>query len=499
MRKPICLIVPPSPFLLDERVFPSLGILKIAAVLESSGIPVEVLDLCGIQNYLEVVKEYAATTSCTIFGITATTPQFPQAANISHVLRETVPQGKLIIGGPHPTLVAAAWKEEKKRDLSGRGTAGMEQLYSLFDVVVAGDGEVAILEAIEPEAPKLIDADNPKSSLFLTNDMLDQVPFPSRHLIDLESYHYSIEGVRATSLIAQLGCPFGCGFCGGRDSPMLRRVRMRTTKNILEEIKLIHDAYGLKGFMFYDDELNVSRTMIELMNGIAALQTESSEEWRLRGFIKSQLFTDEQASAMYSAGFRWILVGFESGSPRILDNINKQATREQNTRCMDIARRHGLKVKALMSIGHPGESPETIQDTEDWLLEVAPDDLDISIITTYPGTPYFDYASAHPELEGIWTYVCPKTGDRLHQREVDYALVSDYYKGDPDGGYQAYVSTDHLTSEELVDAREKIERTVRAKLNIPFNVGAPGIQYEHSMGQLPPHILRSSKIISTAP
>ena len=31
---PICLVILPSPFLLDERVFMSLGILKVAAILE---------------------------------------------------------------------------------------------------------------------------------------------------------------------------------------------------------------------------------------------------------------------------------------------------------------------------------------------------------------------------------------------------------------------------------------------------------------------------------
>ena len=34
--------------------------------------------------------------------------------------------------------------------------------------------------------------------------------------MDVGSYHYTIDGHRALSLIAQLGCPFECGFCGGR-------------------------------------------------------------------------------------------------------------------------------------------------------------------------------------------------------------------------------------------------------------------------------------------
>ena len=54
----ICLITPPSIFLLDERVFVNLGILKIAAVLERAGYPVEMLDLSGIENYQDAVRHH---------------------------------------------------------------------------------------------------------------------------------------------------------------------------------------------------------------------------------------------------------------------------------------------------------------------------------------------------------------------------------------------------------------------------------------------------------
>ena len=152
---------------------------------------------------------------------------------------------------------------------------------------------------------------------------------------------------------------------------------------------------------------------------IANTQQQLGVEFRLRGFIKAELFTDEQAAAMYEAGFRWILVGFESGHPRILGKHSKERPRrDDNTRCMEIARRHNLKVKALMSLGHPGESEDTIRATRDWLVEVRPDDFDATVITTYPGTPYFD--EAVETSSGIWTYTCSKPEDRLHSVDVDY-------------------------------------------------------------------------------
>lgn len=483
---PICLIIPPSPFLLDERVFMSLGILRVAAVLENAGYPVEVLDLSGIENYLDAVDDYCRTSDTETFCLTATTPQMPSAAEISNRITLMHPHPKLILGGPHPTLTYAAVKKG-----SVRAQRALYELKSTFDVVVCGDGEQAIFQALQKGCGRLVDADDPKSSLFLTNDKLNQLPFPARHLIDMESYHYTIDGERATSLICQLGCPFGCGFCGGRASPMLRRVRTRTTANVISEMRHLYQTYGYKGFMLYDDELNVNPQMIPMMEAIRDLQEELGVQFKLRGFIKAQLFSDAQAQAMYCAGFRWILTGFESGSPRILTNIQKRASREDNTRCVQIARRAGLKVKALMSIGHPGESPQTIQETKEWLLENKPEDFDVTIITPYPGSPYFD--EAKEENPGVWAYTYPGTGDKLYAQEVDYFKTADYYKGGV-GKYKSYVWTDYLSGDELVNSRDRIESEIRGALGIPFYQSSPALRFEHSMGQgFPTQILRRSE------
>ena len=101
----------------------------------------------------------------------------------------------------------------------------------------------------------------------------------------------------------------------------------------------------------------------------------------------------------------------------------------------------------------------------------------------------------HASLPDVWTYTYGRTGDRLHAYDVDYTRVAEYYKGDPDGGYHAYVFTDALSAKELVDARDFVERDVRSALDIPFNPSAPASRYEHSMGQpgqLPTTILRQS-------
>jgi radical SAM superfamily enzyme YgiQ (UPF0313 family) len=495
-QAPVLLVTPPSIFLLDERVFMALGILKVAAALEQAGGTVEALDLSGIADYLDVLGVQLARTSAKVVAITATTPQLPAVTKIAARIRAQRPDLRIVCGGPHVTLVWAACKLERKAGRVGRAHRALGKLEDMFDVLVAGDGEAAIFEALAPGAPKVIDADEPSGGLFMTSAAYNDSPWPARHLADAHSYHYSIDGHAAISAIAQLGCPYGCGFCGGRNSKMLRKIRTRTTANIVAELEHLHRTYGFTGFMLLDDELNVNKSVVELMDAITDLQVRLGVEFRLRGFVKSELFTDEQAVAMQRAGFRWLLCGFEAGHPRILENINKKATREENTRVMEIATRRDLKVKALMSIGHPGESEETVRAVQDWLLECRPADFDCTIITPYPGSPYYDEAVAHESVADAWTYTAKHSGDRLHAFDVDYTQVADYYKGDPDGGYHSYVFTDHLTGEQLVTLRDALERDVRKALGIPFNQAAPARRFEHSMGQgaLPDFVLRTSAI-----
>src|ERR1041384_3435163 len=101
----ICLVTPPSTFLLDERMFPNLGILKVAGSLKQAGWAVEHLDLSGYQGYARAAADYAVTTRSNIFGITTTSPQLPAAVEITAAIRSVRPDARVILGGPHPTLV----------------------------------------------------------------------------------------------------------------------------------------------------------------------------------------------------------------------------------------------------------------------------------------------------------------------------------------------------------------------------------------------------------
>jgi hypothetical protein len=131
-----------------------------------------------------------------------------------------------------------------------------------------------------------------------------------------------------------------------------------------------------------------------------------------------------------------------------------------------------------MSIGQAGESHDSITATHRWLLDVKPDDIGISVITVYPGTPYYD--DAVQTSDQVWTYTAAN-GDRLHARDLDFRTEQAYFKGIP-GEYHAYVWTDHLTSAELVARRDEMDADLRSQLPLP-ELQRATVQYEQSMGQ----------------
>ena len=86
----VCLITPPSAFLLDERVFVSLGVLKVAASLEAQNYCVNFLDLSGVENYLAPLEDYLTLCQDAAVGITTTTPQLPSVMKIAETVRRSL-------------------------------------------------------------------------------------------------------------------------------------------------------------------------------------------------------------------------------------------------------------------------------------------------------------------------------------------------------------------------------------------------------------------------
>ena len=456
----IPLIVPPAPYLTNPRALMPLGVLYVAGYIESKGDTCMVIDLAGVDNYVEHTIKQLTGLDFSHIGISATSGQIFYVLNIVKEIRKHFPKVKIIGGGPHFTHACIA---HKKNPLRTQGFIDDFNLY--FDSYVLGDGEKAIYEAITL-GQKVVDATVPSSPSYISQEELAMIPFPARHLIEMHSYHYDFgckkyDSHKVISIMAQRGCPYGCRFCSSRVDRFSRLIRKSPSDKTIAEIEFLYKNYGFEDYAFYDDELNVHPELESFLDKFKDLQMKLGVSFHFRAFLKSNLVSRQQMKNLSDAGMVVAVIGGESGSERMLQNMNKKSTVEQNTRFVDYAKEFGVHPKCIMSIGHPGESAETLAETDDWLTKVQLSDVNFTIISCLPSSFYYDYAFKRDD--GIWVYTAPETKDKLYSIDIDFHAKPNILNGNLDYGYESTVFTDFLTQADLVEWHRHLETKHKPK------------------------------------
>jgi radical SAM superfamily enzyme YgiQ (UPF0313 family) len=111
---------------------------------------------------------------------------------------------------------------------------------------------------------------------------------------------------------------------------------------------------------------------------------------RLRCSTRADKLTDQVASILKRSGFDEVCLGVESGDQIILNRIGKRTTIAANTLAMKTCRHHGLKSKAFIMIGLPGETHETIKATHKWIETAKPDKISVYMFNPLPGCDIYD-------------------------------------------------------------------------------------------------------------
>jgi anaerobic magnesium-protoporphyrin IX monomethyl ester cyclase len=424
--KRVCFVQPPSSLLLEDKVMVPLGILYLAAWLRKHGHEPSIVDLAGVNNWQEVIRDKKIEDADWI-GITATTPQYHVAKEITAQIKTAYGQDKkVIVGGIHTTSLVHA---QRLDFLSKDG----------FDSYVIGEGYGSVLSICKDLSGDHSSTGGSLKTVYqepILKDVND-LPFAARDLIDIHSYKYKLGDVLTTTQYTQYGCPYACQYC---ESPMAGSwtVRAMHPQRVAAEVKQCIDDFGIYGHMFFDDEMNLSKS--RLLGICDRLKEIEGVLWR--GFFVSAKFDREVAEACRASGCFEVASGIESGSDTILRNIRKPATRRINRDFIVTAKRAGLRVKGFFIVGLPGETWETIRETDRFLQELkdvgcAPDDVDFSILQVYPGAPIYQ---------------------RPQDIEFDSAYEKSYYKSAP-GAYEdlVQVRTKEMSKTDLLQARNWLE------------------------------------------
>lgn len=364
----ICLVQSPCPLVEDDRLEPPLGLLYLAAVVRERGYPVALLDLTGGRGTADIIPD-----GHTVYGFSTYSASYATTLSNAHAVRRRNPNAVLVAGGPHATALP-------------------EQVASDgFDVVVTGEGEVAIVQILQmvergEQPPRILGGTPP--------DPLDDLPYPAYDLVDLKSYHRQVAGEASLSVVSSRGCPFPCTFCNSNIMGGGRAVRYRSAEDVVAEIRHLRSRYGVRHFRFQDDLFTSSPRRIEALSPLL-----QAEDIVYRCFARVTGFTARVAHLLAASGCRHVSFGVESGSPQILGRhaMNKRQSPARIRQALEHAAEAGLTSRIYLIVGFPGETEETIAETLDLVKSCPWDEFMVYPLIAYPGTPIHD----HPERFGI--------------------------------------------------------------------------------------------------
>jgi radical SAM superfamily enzyme YgiQ (UPF0313 family) len=403
----IALVNPPyPPSAHSHPPFIPLGIAYLSAVAEKAGHEVTVIDCQAEKLTHEDFQKRITQTSADIIGVTATTLLYKSAMQIITIAKQVQPQATTVLGGSHGTF----WDE------------GALNEFPSLDIVVRREGEQTFIELLEKlhnkssldnvlgitfrkERKIIRTPDRP----FLEN--LDSLPFPAHDLLPLEKLKHT--GKILFPLITSRGCVYWCDFCS-TVRMFGRAYRWRSPKNVVDEMQLVHDKYGVDQVTFYDDAFTVNRDRV--MKICQELRTRNLNiTWDCG--TRVDMVDREMLKTMHDAGCFAVWLGVESGSEAILGAMNKRIKLDQTRLAFKTANKAGLMTIANTVIGFPGETEQTANETIRFIKELNPDSVGFYVATPYPGTPMYEqvkqkgwlkvtdfdkYDTANPTFETPW-------------------------------------------------------------------------------------------------
>lgn len=365
-------------------IAPPLGIAYMAGVLQENNIDVEILDASAEDMDFKDVEKELLKRKPDLVALTALTPTIGKALETAQVVKETLPDSIVVMGGYHPTFNFIETLEDENVDIVIRGEGeyimlnlvqALENQSSLHDVkgIVFEDKNSKEI-VVNPEAPLIQD--------------LDELPFPALNLLPMKKYRLLDMDTHMTTMITTRGCPMQCSFCSSA-AMHGKKIRERSVENIVDEIEYLKTNYDIDTIAFMDDTFTLKkRKVMAICDEILKRNIEIM--WGCTSRVDT--LDEKLLKKMKEAGCITIFIGVESADQQQLDNMCKNTTIAKIENAFKIA--HKLKIRTIASValGMPGDTKEIMNKTVKFVHKLKPNYAIYSLATPYPGTRFYKEA-----------------------------------------------------------------------------------------------------------
>jgi anaerobic magnesium-protoporphyrin IX monomethyl ester cyclase len=292
----------------------------------------------------------------------------------------------------------------------------LDYLQKGFRAVLLGEAEWSLLEAVSQflksdaqaieQVPGLAFLHKGTGELVRTPRRelmrdLDQLPFPSRDLIDTNQYRdawKAAHGYFSLNIVASRGCPYRCNWCA---KPIYGdSFSVRSAQSVAEEMRQLKHDLGAEHLWFADDIFGLRPKWVrELAAEVERL--DAAVPFKMQSRV--DLMTADNVRSLRRAGCAEVWMGVESGSQKILDAMDKGTRVEQIAKARENLRQQGIRACYFLQFGYPGETWQDIQNTIKLVRDTRPDDIGVSVSYPLPGTKFFDRVQAQLGDKTNWS------------------------------------------------------------------------------------------------
>lgn len=398
----ILFVEPPKDFwfVMGEYLPPPLGILNLAAYLETKdkNVDIDVLDCQaervdwkGLEKRIESFNPEIVAPSALATCNTHTVIRTLETA------KKVNPNITTVVGGQHFTALA----EESLK------------AHPEIDFVVRGEGERTLTELVQTLERKTPTSNvngisfRNREEIIHTPDRqlienLDALPFPGYHFVEdqMKKYHFQMmAGTVGYALVeASRGCPHHCTFCsqwrfwGGT-------WRKKSSKRIADEMEYCHREFGSSFLWLTDDNFGLGEKASELCDELIKRDISEDIMWFQQVRCDDIVEHADILPKMRRAGNRWMLVGLESHSSETLETFRKGIDPAYAIKAMDLLKNNDIFAQATFIIGERKDSHESIERLREFTNKVDPDLAIFMVLTPFPGTDLYQAARQNGWIE----------------------------------------------------------------------------------------------------
>jgi len=382
------LLISPNVEMLPDPVAP-IGLAFLSSALKSAGHEVQCLDLCFEKNTEDALEKSILDFSPQAIGLSLRNIDnvaYPEYVSYLPFYKEVVDlcrqfsESPIFVGGSGFTLLSKAVLN-----------------FLEVDGGIAGEGEEAfpkVLAAMADGSPLEVEGfiDRDREDYFGLARVPNLAPLPSPDWEGLGLEKYFSQGGMG-NLQTKRGCHFSCIYC---TYPLIEGAadRLRPLEKIAAEAEALVQR-GVENAFIVDNIFNVPVTHA---HQVCQLFRERKIPLKWSCYAHPAYFSRELAEEMKKAGCTGVEFGIDSGSPSVLAKLGKDFTPHYIRESTRAAQEAGLEVCHSLSLGAPGETEETLEETFRLMEELSPTAVIAMVgLRIFPGTGLAELA----EQEGV--------------------------------------------------------------------------------------------------